>query len=56
MREHTPETKAEVVDLRSQGLSYKGIVMALADQGVEISRTTVIRWVKESQRQDFRAR
>ena len=28
-----------------------GIVRALADQGIEVSRTTVIRWVKDTQRQ-----
>ena len=40
---YTEETKAQALDFRIQGLSYMGIVRALADQGVEVSRTTVIR-------------
>ena len=49
MKQHTEKTKAQVFNLRGQGLSYMGIVRALADQDVEVSRTTVIRWSKEPQ-------
>ena len=52
MKQHTEETKGKVLDLRAQGLSYMGIVRALADQDVEVSRTTVIRWIKDPQGQD----
>ena len=51
---YTEATKVWALDFRAQGLSYMGIVRALADQDEVVSRTTVIRWVKESQRQDFR--
>ena len=37
MKQHTEETKAQVFNLREQGLSYMGIVRALADQDVEVS-------------------
>ena len=49
MKQHTEETKGKVLDLRGQGLSYMGIVRALADQDVEVSRTTIIRWIKDPQ-------
>ena len=52
MKQHTEGTKEKALDLRGQGLSYMGIVRALADQDVEVSRTTVIRWTKEPQDQD----
>ena len=51
MKHHTEATKAEAQDCRAHGLSYMGIVRYLADQGIEVSRTTVIRWVKDPQRQ-----
>ena len=50
---YTEDTKAQVLAFRIQGLSYKGIIRALAGQGVEVSRTTVIRWIKDPQRQDL---
>ena len=49
MKKHTEETKAQVLDLRGQGLSYMGIVRALADQDVEVSASTVTRWTKKTQ-------
>ena len=49
MKQHTEKTKAQVFNLRAQGLSYMGIVRALADQDVEVSRTTIIRWIKNPQ-------
>ena len=49
MKQHTEETKAQVLDLRGQGLSYMGIVRALADQDVEVSASTVTRWTKKTQ-------
>ena len=49
MKKHTEETKAQVLDFRIQGLSYMGIVRALADQGVEVSASTVTRWTKKTQ-------
>ena len=52
MKKHTEETKAQVLDLRAQGLSYMGIVRALADQDVEVSASTVTRWTKKTQDQD----
>ena len=51
-QQHTEETKEKVLDLRGHGLSYMGIVRALADQDVEVSRTTVTRWIKEPQGPD----
>ena len=52
MKQHTEGTKEKVLDLRGQGLSYMGIVRALADQDVEVSASTVTRWTKEPQGQD----
>ena len=49
MKQHTEETKAQVLDLREQGMSYMGIVRALADQDVEVSASTVTRWTKKTQ-------
>ena len=56
MKQHTEKTKAQVFNLREQGLSYMGIVRALADQDVEVSRTTVIRWIKRASGPGLRAR
>ena len=51
-QQHTEGTKEKVLDLRGQGLSYMGIVRALADQDVEVSKSTVIRWTKDLQGPD----
>ena len=52
MKQHTEETKAQVLDLRELGMSYMGIVRALADQDVEVSASTVTRWTKKAQGQE----
>ena len=52
MKQFTEATRVQTLAYRSQGLSYMDIVRTLADQGVAMSRTTVIRWTKEPQGQD----
>ena len=52
MKQHTEETKAQVLNLRELGMSYMGIVRALADQDVEVSASTVTRWTKKTQGPD----
>ena len=51
MKYHSDTTKAQVLDHRAQGLSYMEIVRALKAEDVDVSRATVIRWVKDPQRQ-----
>ena len=46
---YTEAIRAQALELSASGLSYMRIVRVLADQGEDVSRTTVIRWIKDSQ-------
>ena len=48
MKHYIEATKAQVLEHRASGLSYMRIVRVLADQGMVVSRTTVIRWIKDA--------
>ena len=44
--------RAQALELSAAGLSYTKIVRVLADQGDDVSRTTIIRWIKDPQPED----